>query len=374
MIAAKRVLINCSNLHNGGGIAVATSVVDCLSKMNHGDLSVSVLLSTSVAKNLTALGTDLSVFELSKIEDHRGLNSLWSGLTSFFANFDVVFTVFGPAYYLRRNTRHLFGFAQPNIIYPNSELNGQINICRRIFLRIKYEVQAFFFSRADELVVELEHVKEGLSARALFRRKQIHIVYSAVHTIFKEPNRWAPVSISNPTRNLRLGLIARNYPHKNLRILPFVKQCLITKYNMHTEFFVTFPQAEWVVCDDFFKRNTNNVGELSLNQCPSFYSLMDGVIFPSLLECFSAVPLEAMVSGRPLFASNLPFIRDVCDDHCNYFDPLDASDIADVIFHYYSLSQEERDRRSIAARSHAGRFPGPDTRAEQYLNLVRNLL
>jgi hypothetical protein len=73
----KRILINCSNLHADGGAAVATSVVDCLSTMNHGELEFSLLLSNSLAANLRELGTDLTLFKSSHTQNFYGLNELW---------------------------------------------------------------------------------------------------------------------------------------------------------------------------------------------------------------------------------------------------------------------------------------------------------
>lgn len=355
-------------------MAVATSVVDCLSRMDHGGLVLSVLLSTPVSRNLRELGTDLAVFEHCEIVDYYGISSLWLGLDRHFDDYDLVFTVFGPAYFLRRNTRHLFGFAQPNIIYPNNPLSARMGLLERWRTRARFELQACFFSRADELVVELEHVKAGLLRRWLFQRKLVHVVYSSVHSIFHEPERWAPLKLPLQLGRLRLGVISRNYPHKNLAILAEVKHCLMKTYNRDVDIFVTFSSEEWAACDDRFREKVVNVGSLTLSQCPTFYSAMDGVVFPSLLECFSAVPIETMIVNRPLFASNLSFIRDVCGDHCRYFDPLDPFDIARVIDAYFCLSVSERALHCKDALTHVQRYPGPQERAAKYLSVIQQAL
>ena len=369
-----RILINCSNLHNGGGVAVATSVVDCLSRMDHGGLELSVLLSTPVECNLRELGTDLSAFELCETRDFRGIGALWRGLDWHFEGFDLVFTVFGPAYFAHRNTRHLFGFAQPNIVYLDNPLSARMGLLERWRMRAKFELQAWFFSRADEFVVELEHVKAGLMKRRLFQRKPIHIVYSSVHSVFSEPARWAPLALPGQPGRLRLGVISRNYPHKNLAILADVKQHLEQTHGREVDMFVTFPPEEWAACDALFRESIINVGGLSLSQCPTFYAAMDGVVFPSLLECFSAVPIETMLVGRPLFASNLSFIRDVCGEHCQYFNPLDPADIARAIDTYFNLPTSQQQRLCDAARTHVKRYPGPQERAKQYLKVIRSVL
>ena len=369
-----RVLINCSNLHAGGGVAVATSLLDCLSRMDHAGLSLSVLLSTPVEKNLLELCSDLDAFDRCETRDYFGISAFWQGLDRYFDGFDLVFTVFGPAYFMRRNTRHLFGFAQPNIVYPVNSLTKRMRLLERWRTRAKFELQAWFFSRGNQLVVELEHVKAGLIKRRLFRSKQVHVVYSAVHSIFGDQARWAPLKIPNQSNRLRLGVISRNYPHKNLKILTEVKKNLLLNYGRDVDIFVTFTSEEWSACDTSFRSSIFNVGGLTLSQCPTFYAAMDGVVFPSLLECFSAVPIETMLMGRPLFASNLPFVVDVCGDHCQYFDPLDAADIAQAIDTYFRLPAYLRQSLCDAARDHVARYPGPQERAAHYLKVIREAL
>jgi glycosyltransferase involved in cell wall biosynthesis len=153
-----------------------------------------------------------------------------------------------------------------------------------------------------------------------------------------------------------------------------VKRQLRQSYGREADVYVTFPPEEWAACDAGFRESVINVGVLSLSQCPSFYAQMDAVVFPSLLECFSAVPIETMKVGRPLFASDLSFIRDVCGDHCAYFDPLDAADIARSIDAFFSLPEQARQQRCDAARAHVARFPGPDARAAGYLHVIRQMM
>lgn len=367
----QRVLINCSNLHNGGGVAVATSVVDCLSQIDHCGLTLSVLLSTAVEQNLRELGTDLSAFKCIETRNFHGIAALSQGLDQVFKGYDLVFTIFGPAYFIRRNARHLFGFAQPNIIYPSNVLTAHMGVLARWYRWVKFELQAYFFSRADELVVELEHVKLGLARRPLFTGIPVHVVHSAVHSVFSDSAKWAPLSLPVIPGRLRLGVISRNYSHKNLAILADVKETLQRAYGREVDIFVTFTAEEWEACDVRFRREIINVGGLTLSQCPTFYAAMDGVVFPSLLECFSAVPIESMTMERPLFGSDLPFMRDVCGDLCQYFDPLIASDIARVIDAYFRLPVNVQRQWCSAAKAHVLRFPGPEERALKYLHVIR---
>ena len=365
------LLVNCSNLHVGGAVAVASSFVNILSRAPDPRLKISLLLSSTVHANLLSLGADLSSFAHCQVVDHHGLSSLWQGLGRRFAGFDVVFTVFGPAYAIANGRRHVCGFAQPLIVYPRNPVEQRMKPGARLLQRLKYIVQEIFFARADELVVELEHVRVALMRKQLFRDMPIHIVYNTVDAVFREPARWAPLSFPPATTALRLGVVSRNYVHKNLACLPEIQRQLQQVHGLAVAFFVTFTDAEWQACDQDFRRTVHNVGALVLPQCPSFYAAMDGIIFPSLLECFSAVPLEAMSMRKPLFASDLPFIRDCCHEHAQYFNPLDVASMARCIAGYYQ-EQPEAQRQDQLRRAEAfvQRYPSPAERARSYLDIA----
>lgn len=54
-------------------------------------------------------------------------------------------------------------------------------------------------------------------------------------------------------------------------------------------------------------------------------------IYPSLSEGFGLPPLEAMLNGAPVAASNATCIPEVLGDAAHYFDPLDIQNMADAI-------------------------------------------
>ena len=371
----QHVLINGSNLHVGGGVAVATSYIKSLSLKKTLEFDISLLVSTKIMKNLKDLDTDFSVFKSVKSIDYVGIKALWSGLAKELSDYDLVFTVFGPAYTMRKPAKHIVGFAQPSIIYPDSRAFLKIPVHLRKVQRLKFKMQELFFAKADALVVELEHVKLGLQKIPAFRDKKIYVVNSAVDSVFSEPDRWRAIDKPMVSEGrIKLGLISRNYAHKNLDLLPYIKRSLKHNHGIEADIFVTFVPEEWEACSEFFKENKNNVGPLTLAQCPTFYDSLDGVIFPSLLECFSAVPIESMLIGKPLFASDLPFIRDCCKTYANYFKPEDAESAAAVIADYYGRPLTEQESFVSDAQRFVSSYPSAEDRAESYLTLIRREL
>ena len=102
---------------------------------------------------------------------------------------------------------------------------------------------------------------------------------------------------------------------------------------------------------------------------------MDAIIFPSLLECFSATPLEAMIMKKPLFASDRGFIKDVCFDFAYYFEPTDPESAAAVIHNFLeSQCNEELEAKLLAAKKHAENFSNARQRAVKYVDIIEDCL
>ncbi len=359
-------LVNASNLHVGGGVQVATSAICEFTSFPDASSQVHVLASSAVDRNLRSANAQLDSLASYRVHNSRGITSLWQDLPIPINHYDAVLTVFGPLYLRRQPIPSVVGFAQPWIIYPDNEIGRQLPWAKRMQQRFKYWLQARFFARADILIVELEHVREGLVSQGVAQRQKIRVVHNTLSALYSNNSVWQPVQVPVTPADIRLGFVGRNYPHKNTAIFPAVHEHLRVRHGIEARFYVTFTLDEWAACSPSFRACCVNVGALDVSQCPPFYQALDGVIFPSLLECFSATPLEAMAMERPLFASDRPFIRDVCGPHAHYFDPMDAASAANCIAAYFK-SEDPRASALVAAREHALSFSNPTNRAREYL-------
>lgn len=373
-MSEKLVLINASNLHNGGGVQVAISFIYELSLMVDNDFSYfHIVTSKEVDDGLKKLNTKIDRFGDYHILNTYGLQALRSNLNKEIKNYDLVFTVFGPNYLRVKTKKDIVGFAQPWIINFDNPISQRSSLLTRKKLSIKFNLQWLFFLRSDHYVVELEHVKNKLHSKRKIPNEKISVVYNTVSSLYKDKQKWRPIVLNKHKDQLFLGLVTRDYPHKNLEILPEVAKALKLNHNLSVHFYTTLNDDEWSKRNAYFKKYVSTVGSLSPEECPSFYQQVDGVIFPSLLECFSATPLEAMVMEKPLFASDRGFVRDVCHDYAIYINPLDADDIALKIANYF-----QSDKIDIAqlqeAREYALNFSSAEDRAEKYLKIINNHL
>lgn len=83
----------------------------------------------------------------------------------------------------------------------------------------------------------------------------------------------------------------------------------------------------------------------------ALYSQAAAHVFPSLYEGFGIPPLEAMASGCPVIASDIPVTREVCGDAADYFPPHDADALAELMRrHWDALSRDPKQQQAAAAR------------------------
>ena len=365
------ILINCSNLQGGGGVSVASSFIDCLSKESLKDFKITLLLSEKVYKNLLGLKVQFNKFDNVIVKNIFGIRSLFTNYRKFNKDMTLMFTVFGPIYILRRDFIHISGLAQPYVIYPNNAYVQTLSGLKKIKVFLRTIFQTFFTLNNDVLIVERFMIQKRLMGNNLFKNIEIFVVPSTIHSLYYDKNSWGNLEIYSDMKKLRIGLIARNYPHKNLQILPKVKNDLLNIYDIKSEFYVTLSDDEWNKTSNIFKKSVINLGTLRLDQCPLFYKNMDLILMPTLLESFSSIPIESMIMEKPFFGSNLDFMKDVCGNYCIYIDPFNSKDIASNINLFINQSYQKKKKWINKAKNYANQLPDAYERCNQYMNIIK---
>ncbi|HAV1357078.1 TPA: glycosyltransferase family 4 protein [Vibrio parahaemolyticus] len=364
------VIINASNLHVGGGVQVASSFITELSKLlelgifSSGEPIVgkySVVCSTVVKDNLPC-NCNIDVFEKFVVADSNLLQIFNSSFLNHFDGFDVCFSIFGPIYPKLRAKYHICGFAQAWIAYPNNEAYSLLSKFEGIKFKINYKIKRYFFTKADHLIVEQQHVRDALVKIGF--DDEISVVRNTISSIYQEPSLWESLDFHlNTSGNIVIGFIGRPYVHKNVSVLKRVNEILIDTHGVKIDFLFTFTQEEFSSLGFDEISNFHTVGAISVNQCPSFYNKIDALIFPSLLECFSVSPLEALTMNVPVLASNREFVKEVCGDSALYFEPTDPISIVDAILVFL------RNKNFSFSYSHLEHYNAKD-RAESYLKII----
>jgi glycosyltransferase involved in cell wall biosynthesis len=369
-----RVLVDMSNLVVGGGLQVGASFLDELSQISADDSSrgrwpwlddVVVEASEQVVANSTTRGRGL------RLDVVNGRPAARLRRLPRRPQFDVAFVVFGPDYGPSRARRRVVGFADVTSLFP--EFAGIRGVRPRALHALRRRVSRRIFLTADRIVAESEHVADALRERWGIDAARLNVVPNVLNRVFDEVSQLAPLN-AGAVEGLAAGDTAlfvyptRAYPHKNLEVLG-AAQRLARSGGVEVRFALTLTEAEWNQLDPATRDASTNVGPLKVTQLPALYEACAGVVFPSLNECFSVTPLEAMRAGRTLVASDRPFVREVAGDAAWYVEPTDPASVAAGLV--AALSDDvERARRVEVGRHGAAGWPTARDRATAYLDLV----
>ena len=370
-----KFLINASNLIIGGGIQVGNAFIRELCV--HPEHEYFIVCSEQVARSLGDLKSFPDFIQLKVVPHQRLIDKLLRIIRinpfldrcvkEFSA--DAVFTIFGPSYWKPR-VPHLCGYAKPQYIYLNSPFFKTISFSQRLRLNtLKWIHLNSFRNDSDMLVAENPDVSEKLSA--LCPHKKVVTVSSCCNPIFDTPELQTEYKLPS-FDGITLLTVAANYPHKNLQILPQVATYLRSSHLDFKFRFVLSLLDKSLSVPDEMKDHFVFVGNIAVQQLPSFYRQSDFMILPTLLECFSASWIDAMKCNVPVLTSDLPFAHGICGDAAVYFNPMDPADIGEKI---NELANDKARQNELIERGkeQLTHFYNNSTRTSLYLSYLEGL-
>lgn len=311
----KSVIIDASNLRHGGGVQVASSFIRDLYSEN---------LILEIIADEVKIMVSKQVFENIKPYEKSSEIVLVGGGTRLQdqPQTTLVFQVFGPRYVLFKRATWIIGFAQPWIAFPNNEVYGRLKWYSVISKKIKYWIQWRLFQKSDVLIVEADHVKNALLYEYANHRN-IVVIKNTISSVFFNFKGSERIERSEVV----IAYIGRDYVHKNLAVIDELINRIDLKDLGDVRFITTLTKEEARKYSEKFQTNIEHKGPVTISDLPDFYDSVDIVLFPSLLECSSATPMEALYMNKEILASDRSFIKDVCEERATYFDPLDSEDL-----------------------------------------------
>jgi len=89
----------------------------------------------------------------------------------------------------------------------------------------------------------------------------------------------------------------------------------------------TYKSALRLMRNNDLQQRVHFVGMVKHSELPSIYKTAKLFVLPSFQETFGHPLIEAMASGLPIVASNIPVIQEICQEGAVYFDPNDPNDL-----------------------------------------------
>lgn len=367
------ILINASNIKNGGGVQVADSTLRQLS--NFSQHTFYVVSSDALqylykdAKHISNIVWFHYNLPISILGTLCGRNVFLDSLVKEH-HIEKVFTIFGPSLW-HPKVKHLCGFARPQIVYTDSPFFKKMNMKARLKSRLFERVKLYNFRKtADAWVTEDEEVTNRLKKK--IGSQSIFTVTNCYNQVFEQTSEWIS-NIHLPTFDgITLLTISANHPHKNLSIITSVLEELENRDKLNHIRFVLTLNKEEIHIDSRYEKNICLVGHINISQCPHLYKQADIMFLPTLLECFSASYAEAMYMGVPVLTSDLPFAHSLCGNAAMFCDTLDAKSIADAIL---ELHHNETLKSSLIenGKKRLKNFDNYQQRTQKYIRIVENL-
>ena len=192
--------------------------------------------------------------------------------------------------------------------------------------------------RSDKVITLSGFSKNEILKYTHVRGKEIRIVYCGldneklryklheksfeeIRSTYKLPeNYFLYVGSIKPHKNLRTAVKAFNlWSKKNISPIKLVL-IGIKKNDLEKDMEISklFDQDRIII-----------PGFVEDSDLPLIYKNAECLIFPSIYEGFGLPPLEAMIYGCPVIASNSASIPEVCGDAALYFDPLKVEDLVE---------------------------------------------
>lgn len=200
----------------------------------------------------------------------------------------------------------------------------------RLFRRWAYDETA---TRADAIITDSRFSAESICRNYQVVPERVYVIHCGIdHTEFNTSNRHA-IDRSLPERFIYYP--ANKWRHKNHRGLI---EALDRLENRDVVLVLTgrsMPGGESLPSHD----RVLDLGHVSRRQVAGLYRQAEATVFPSLYEGFGFPPLEAMASGCPVAAANIPTLEEVCGEAALMFDPRDPDSIATAIDQILSDSE-----------------------------------
>jgi glycosyltransferase involved in cell wall biosynthesis len=309
------ILIDALYINTGGGKVLLKYLIDNLPKTNQ---NIFFLLDNRLENEYKDLKINSIFIKNSLFKRHLFYIKYKSKLNTVFA-----FANLPPTIKLNCN---VITFFQNVLLVDNS------------FTSIKFELKKLIFyflvPNSNLWIVQTAYVK-NLLQRKIGRRNNILIL--PFFETYPPPNIISKRNIS-VSDDLRFIYPSSGESHKNHENL-FKAFAIVNK--IHPKYTLTVTVGKEYtklisIISDFNYQNVKivNVGNISKDDLILEYTKADICLYPSLNESFGLGLIEAAQFGLPIFASDLPYVKEVVKPSC-FFDPLDEKSIATTMLNYH---------------------------------------
>jgi glycosyltransferase involved in cell wall biosynthesis len=329
-----RIVVLAHNLRASGGLSVGRNLVDLLPKFGP-EHSYLILVPKGLGYATHNGRKNVAVNEVPLMSFIERIRFDLFSLPKLIKNFnpDMILGL-GNLGLRKPPCKQAILFHNPHLIYSAKYYPREVTIAKLKNYLLKKRLKQCL--RYTDIVFCQTPVACRRFARMFkYPEDQIKIMPNAVSEFAKISREEAGTpQILRNTNCFNLFFLSKFLGHKNLEILIDVfrdyreklrdVRCITTVASQQ------HPNAAKFL-SDINKYNLQehiiNVGPLKQTELAGYFYNCDALLFPTLLESFSATYLEAMYFGLPILTSDLDFAHYICGEAALYFDPWNVDDI-----------------------------------------------
>ena len=328
------LLLNASNLRQGGGKTIAQQLIHAVAPLRPDD-RLYVIAPQGAGYEDLAWYPNVTILPLPDAFRRSWMNRLWHIYRIFPAwcerlQIDKVISLGNVAFPVRGRPQAVF-IQLPQLVYHESPAWKLMDMPAFLRNSLKDQFVALHMRYATAYAVQTDVMRSRLIDRFKLAEEKVHVIPAA--PIRPEDIPLTP--LPQPLRPLKLLFLSRYFPHKHFECLPAVAQ-LLKERNIPAEITLTIDPNEAAGASKILEALrpyalVRNIGPVALKDVGALVQAHHGIFLPSLMESFSGAYAEALQYRRLIFTSHYDFATALLGNAAFYFDPLKPEDIVRVI-------------------------------------------
>ena len=248
---------------------------------------------------------------------------------------EVVFSPLSPGYFFFKH-KEVMRFANAWSTNATSYAWKTLPFKPKMRAKIYNIMQRALLRKAKYIITQTETVKGGLLRVTGLPEDRVFVVPNVLPAVLQDID---PTPLDADAKWIDVAAVGGQMPHKNLEIIPEVLHVLKDKYKLtNVRFHTTLPadSGVWWRIENSLKdygltECVVNHGNMRLVHLADLYRHCRFCFLPTVLETFSASTIEAMYFDLKTVASDLSFNKEVMQDACLYFEPMNAASAAEKL-------------------------------------------
>ena len=248
---------------------------------------------------------------------------------------EVVFSPLSPGYFFFKH-KEVMRFANAWSTNATSYAWKTLPFKPKMRTKIYNIMQRALLRKAKYIITQTETVRGGLLRVTGLPENRVFVVPNVLPAVLQDID---PTPLEADAKWIDVAAVGGQMPHKNLEIIPEVLRVLKEKYQLtNVRFHTTLPadSGVWWRIENVLKEHdltecVVNHGNMRLVDLADLYRHCRFCFLPTVLETFSASTIEAMYFDLKTVASDLSFNKEVMQDACLYFEPMNAESAAEKL-------------------------------------------